>query len=280
MAQQESTRLGRVQQAIIATLWAREMYGAEIQKNLRLKGFDIGPGRLYPALHRLVEIGALSCREDERKYYKTAKKGKELIFGMFSVFWGLFSDLIGERVGFLADHMLELVQITDGMVVVDFSGFIYESITVKLAPLTAPTGRYFIIPNEKAFLDVLPIRIEHYQLEDVVTILEKADGKIPLHHQSVDLALIFFSTLEEEISWLIKELPRILKPTGRAIVVGTQQPKEEDILQEIIRDIFGTNPRGEIDLPFFKSILKENSLQIEKQKAYKGILYLVIASRE
>ncbi len=280
MAQQESTRLGRVQQAIIATLWAREMYGAEIQKNLKLKGFDIGPGRLYPALHRLVEIGALSCREDERKYYTTTKNGKELVFGMFKFIFDLFSDLVGEKIGFLADHMLELVQITDGMVVVDFSGFIYESITVKLAQFTAPTGRYFIIPNDKSLLDVLPIRIEHYQLENIVTILEKTNDKIPLRDQSVDLAMIFLSAFEEEISWFVKELPRILKPTGRAIVVGTQQPKEEDILQEIMKDIFGINPRGEIDLPYFESILKENNLEIEKQKAYKGILYLVIAFRE
>ncbi|MFW9916363.1 MAG: helix-turn-helix transcriptional regulator [Candidatus Thorarchaeota archaeon] len=280
MAQQESTHLGRAQQAIIATLWAREMYGAEIQKNLRLKGYDIGPGRLYPALHRLVEIGALSCREDERKYYTTTKKGKELVFGMFRYFFGLFIDLIGERVGFIADHILELVQIVDGMVVVDFSGFIYESITVKLAQLTAPTGRFFIVPNDESFLDVLPIRVEHYQLEDVVTILEKADEKVPLRDQSVDLAMIFLSAFEEEISWFVKELPRILKPTGRAIVVGTQQPKEENILQEIMKDIFGTNPGGEIDLPYFETLLKENNLEIEKQKAYKGILYLVVAFRE
>lgn len=280
MTQQEATRLGRVQQAIIATLWTKEMYGAEIQKNLRLKGFDLGPGRLYPTLHRLVEIGALTCREDERKYYKTTKKGKEFIFGIFATFFGLFSDLIEERIGFITDHIVELVQIADGMVVIDFSGFIYESITVKLAQLTAPTGRYFIIPNEKSFLDVLHIRIEHYQLEDVVTILEKTDEKIPLRDQSVDLALIFLNAIEEEISWFIKELPRILKLTGRAIVVGTQQPKEEDILQEIMKDIFGMNPRGEIELPYFESILKENNLEIEKQKIYKGILYLVIASRE
>ncbi|MFX0115272.1 MAG: helix-turn-helix transcriptional regulator [Candidatus Hodarchaeota archaeon] len=280
MTQQEAMRLGRVQQAVIATLWTKEMYGAEIQKNLRLKGFDIGPGRLYPTLHRLLEIGALSCREDGRKYYKTTKKGKELIFVIFTTFFSLFSDLIEERVGFITDHIAELVQIADGMVVIDFSGFIYESITVKLAQLTTPTGRYFIMPNEKSFLDVLPIRIEHYQLEDVVTILEKTDEKIPLRDQSVDLALIFLSALEEEISWLIKELPRILKPTGRAIVVGTQQLKEEDILQEIMKDIFGMNPRREIDLPYFEGILNENNMEIEKQKIYKGILYLVIASRE
>ncbi|MFX0117077.1 MAG: hypothetical protein ACFFB3_21195, partial [Candidatus Hodarchaeota archaeon] len=98
--------------------------------------------------------------------------------------------------------------------------------------------------------------------------------------QSVDLALIFLSALEEEISWLIKELPRILKSKGRAIVVGTLQLKEEDILQEIMKDIFGVNPRREIDLPYFEGILNENNLDIEKQKIYKGILYLVIASRE
>ena len=61
-----------------------DIYGQWMIEELREHGYRIGPGTLYPMLHRLEERGYLKVREERtgrtmRRYYRATAKGKTTI---------------------------------------------------------------------------------------------------------------------------------------------------------------------------------------------------------
>lgn len=64
---------------------AREdVYGQWLIEELRHHGYRIGPGTLYPMLHRLEERGYLRVREERtgrtmRRYYRATAKGRAAV---------------------------------------------------------------------------------------------------------------------------------------------------------------------------------------------------------
>ncbi len=57
-----------------------EIYGQGMMEELREHGYRVGPGTLYPLLHRLEERGYLKAREVRdgkamRRYYRATTKG-------------------------------------------------------------------------------------------------------------------------------------------------------------------------------------------------------------
>jgi DNA-binding PadR family transcriptional regulator len=61
---------------------AREpVFGVEMMDELARHGYDVGPGTLYPMLHRLDEAGYLSVHTEvvagkQRKYYRATAQGE------------------------------------------------------------------------------------------------------------------------------------------------------------------------------------------------------------
>ena len=61
-----------------------QIFGAEIAKELGRHGYVIGPGTLYPALHRLESEGYLESSSEVvdgkvRKYYSITTKGRRVL---------------------------------------------------------------------------------------------------------------------------------------------------------------------------------------------------------
>lgn len=59
-------------------------FGAWMMEELRRHGYDVGPGTLYPLLHRLEEDGYLTSEERTedgrvRKYYTATATGREAL---------------------------------------------------------------------------------------------------------------------------------------------------------------------------------------------------------
>lgn len=59
-------------------------YGAWMMEELAEHGYDVGPGTLYPLLHRLEADGYLSCEERVvegrvRKYYAATAAGRDAL---------------------------------------------------------------------------------------------------------------------------------------------------------------------------------------------------------
>lgn len=62
----------------------QDIYGQWMIDELHHHGYCIGPGTLYPMLHRLEERGYLRVREERtgrtmRRYYRATSKGKTAI---------------------------------------------------------------------------------------------------------------------------------------------------------------------------------------------------------
>jgi PadR family transcriptional regulator len=60
----------------------RETYGVEIMEEMRALGFKVGPGSLYPILHKLLEEKDVTMTErlvngKIRKCYRATRKGRE-----------------------------------------------------------------------------------------------------------------------------------------------------------------------------------------------------------
>jgi DNA-binding PadR family transcriptional regulator len=71
----------------VHVLWhaSREpFYGVELLVELRRHGYRLGPGTLYPMLHRMQKDGLLTCERKVvkgkvRKYYAATKKGERAL---------------------------------------------------------------------------------------------------------------------------------------------------------------------------------------------------------
>ena len=79
-----------------------EIYGQEILDELKRHGYRIGPGTLYPMLHRLEERGYLRAREERqgkvmRRYYRATKKGSSALKQAKPRIIELFSELIENK---------------------------------------------------------------------------------------------------------------------------------------------------------------------------------------
>jgi DNA-binding PadR family transcriptional regulator len=80
-----------------------EIYGHEMLEELRRHGYRIGPGTLYPMLHRLEERGYLKAREERngksmRRYYRATSKGRKALDAVKPHVGELFGEVIGRNV--------------------------------------------------------------------------------------------------------------------------------------------------------------------------------------
>lgn len=81
-----------------------EIYGLAMIDELRRHGYQIGPGTMYPMLHRLAERGYLKVREERtgralRRYYRATAKGRRALQRAKPQIIELFSELIGKHAG-------------------------------------------------------------------------------------------------------------------------------------------------------------------------------------
>ncbi len=76
--------LGFIRIHILYQASKKEVYGVKIMDELRLHGYLVSPGTIYPILHSLEEDGFLTIREENikgkiRKYYRITPKGIEIL---------------------------------------------------------------------------------------------------------------------------------------------------------------------------------------------------------
>ncbi|MBD3227447.1 MAG: hypothetical protein GF329_04590 [Candidatus Lokiarchaeota archaeon] len=123
---QKRIHLVWLQQTLITMLWGKEMYGVEIIRILKLWGEDLGPGKLYPALKNLEEMGALTSRKDNsfgtiRKYYSVTEEGKNILLQNLVAFFAVGELLLLDKYGYLLDEIPKYLTLKPGISIVDFS---------------------------------------------------------------------------------------------------------------------------------------------------------------
>ena len=80
-----------------------EIFGLGMIDELRRHGYHIGPGTLYPMLHRLEERGYLRVREERsgrtmRRYYRATRIGRAALESVKPQVLELFDELVRDRV--------------------------------------------------------------------------------------------------------------------------------------------------------------------------------------
>ncbi len=98
-------------------------------------------------------------------------------------------------------------------------------------------GWHFCRPEEnKDTTSLLQYRIEHYNLDKIVRVLEIENQSVSLPDNPVDLALIIFTIHKDGTEWLIHEMARILKPSGKGVIIDSVLPLAEGMILDMIRE--------------------------------------------
>ena len=78
---QKRIHLRWLQQTLLTKLYSREMFGLEIQRDLKLWGEDVGAGQLYPALKKLEKAELITSQqwtERSLRIISLTAKGQEI----------------------------------------------------------------------------------------------------------------------------------------------------------------------------------------------------------
>jgi len=78
-----------------------EVFGKQMLDELHRHGYRIGPGTLYPMLHRLEERGYLRARQERRgsemrRYYRATAAGRAALESVLPQVTELYSELVHE----------------------------------------------------------------------------------------------------------------------------------------------------------------------------------------
>ena len=280
MPWRKGARLGRLQAGILSVLWNKEMYGLEIQRRLRYQGLRASASQLYPTLRKLEEKGAISSREEARVgpnriYYRLTREGKELLKRNMIDNVRIFEYMVSDKFIPVLEGATKQLQIGAGSVVVDFSNPRFESIRMELAPLTVPGGKYYITSFDAEHTRILGEWVEYEQLQDLVSVVEEMQGSIPLPDASVDYALVFVRLHEEGNDWILGEIGRLLKPTGKTLIVDILAMKG-NYREEFYREFMPYHLRSGLDMELLISLTQESGLKITNQKEDRGLVTLTL----
>jgi DNA-binding PadR family transcriptional regulator len=96
---QNPLRAGLVPLHILYHAVKEEIYGQAMIDELRRHGYKLGPGTVYPMLHRLEERGYLRVREERngrvmRRYYRATANGRAALQAVLPQVRELFEELI------------------------------------------------------------------------------------------------------------------------------------------------------------------------------------------
>jgi DNA-binding PadR family transcriptional regulator len=273
---QDAPQLGWIQIQILFLLWNYEMYGLEITRMLGLRSVKIGVNQLYPALRRLEDKGALESRRVERVgttrvYYRTTEHGRQLAIHQYLDFGELIQEAAIGRLVFIPEGLRKIVEFKRGDTVLDFSGRFYDLFVKHIAQSLGVEGRYIVYSTSSEEAEVYRHRAEYYSLNNVTVAQEKEPNVLDLPDGTVDVGLSYLNIRTPDRLWRMRELRRLLKPTGVAIFVDWHQPRE-NVRMEIMSSIFPGNIGVEPDQ--FGGWLRESGLRQTGIVEERGLLYI------
>jgi DNA-binding PadR family transcriptional regulator len=280
MPWRKGARLGRLQAGILSVLWNREMYGLEIQRRLQYQSIRASASQLYPTLRRLEERGAISSREEARVganriYYRLTPEGKDLLKRNMIDIIRVFEYMVSDKFIPVLEEATEQLEVGAGSVVIDFSNPRFESTRQRLAPLTQPGGRYYITSLDPEHTRILREWVEYEQLEGSVSVVEEGQGCISLPDRSVDCAIVFVRLHEEGNDWIPREIARLLKPSGRAVIVDVLVMKD-NYREEFYMEFMPYHMRSGLDMDVLTPLLRECGLEIAFRSEDRGLITLAI----
>jgi ubiquinone/menaquinone biosynthesis C-methylase UbiE len=150
---------------------------------------------------------------------------------------------------------------------------------MELAPLTAPGGRYYLTSLDAEHTRILGEWLEYEQLQDSVSVVEEEQGSIPLPDRSVDCVLVFVRLHEEGNNWILSEIGRLLKPTGKAVIVDVLVMKG-NYREEFYKEFMPYHLRSGLDMDLLTPLIRESGLKITHRREYRGLITLAVEPLE
>jgi len=94
--------LGFVKIHILYHAVKEPIYGVEIMRELARHGYDLGPGTLYPTLHRMERDGYLASKREVvegrvRKYYRATDAGMHMLEQSKKQIMELVKEVVDEK---------------------------------------------------------------------------------------------------------------------------------------------------------------------------------------
>ncbi|MFX0103803.1 MAG: helix-turn-helix transcriptional regulator [Candidatus Hodarchaeota archaeon] len=262
---------------ILGLLWNRKMYGLDIQQALNLIGETTSPGQLYPALQKLEDLGAVECEEKEQKgsnpkYYTITDRGKQIFLHNMLPIIFVMDSIAQEKFKDIPQRVKELGNFKQGDIIVDFSN--WRQLSMYIAPIVAPTGRVFITAKNERHKKMLEDYLEFEKVDDYISVVISTRSSIP--PQSVDLVIAAFILHEDGTDWIIKEIKRLLKPKGCAILID-QTSLNGHFLEQFFASIVPNHSKVGIVIRDISLKLEKNGLKITSQEETKEkLVYLVV----
>ena len=233
-----SRPLGSLQQSILLLLWSDEYYGLEIQRRLRFQGKNVGPGQLYPALHRLEEQCYISSREvvrvgANRVYYSITEMGKNTVVDTLMEVMYNFRYISLSYLRPFLEEAAERAGIQPGETVLDLSSPLMEKLRMKIIEKNQPGGRYLLVNTVPDFAGLLSEWIASEEL-DSVELIDREDVE-RLQDESVDTVLTFYNVFELNFDWVIQQSLRLLRVGGKLVMCDIEAREEDTIRDDIYR---------------------------------------------
>ncbi|MBD3227446.1 MAG: methyltransferase domain-containing protein [Candidatus Lokiarchaeota archaeon] len=136
-------------------------------------------------------------------------------------------------------------------------------------------GKYYIVSMEREYTDLIRDRIKLKGLGESLYVINTIKQKVEVPDNSIDIAFAFFRLHEDNTDWIIRETSRILKTTGKCVVIDSLSLGGH--IYELIRTEFVPNhSRMGIDMEIFSNLIAENDLDITYQREDKGVIFLIL----
>ncbi len=240
-------RLGWLQLSILTMVWNKEMYGLEIQKHLKIRGYPIATTQLYSALNNLERIEALKVNVvlragASRKYYIATEIGKKLVMDFFVNFLILFQERIWEKFNPFLEDICSKLNGVEGKEIVDFSEFYSDQMFETLISPLAIHNQYNIICESAEVKNAYEDQMKLFDNKDNIFPLKIMEKKTDIPTNSMDYAFCFFSLHAEGYDWIIPEMSRVLRTDGIGIILEINAPEGDypflSFLLEFVTRIF------------------------------------------
>ncbi|MCY3414579.1 MAG: PadR family transcriptional regulator [Candidatus Heimdallarchaeota archaeon] len=266
------------QLSILTLTWSREMYGLEMQKYLELRGRKLSTGRLYTNLKNIEELGWVTTREEERagvkrRYYVTSQKGKEAVQAYIEQFLLLFQDVFTERLRPLMEMVHQFYQWKPGDVIIDFSALPWEYLIQLIAKSVAPIGRYFVACNNSEIFPLISARVSHHELQNIVTLIPIEKHKIDIPKESADFILVMMTLHEDGTEWILDEIQRLLKKSGKALIIDPIELDDNLVLDAFVELLARHSYLGLNEQRFIQQVEQRDLIIVNNQKI-KGVHFI------
>jgi len=232
-------RTENIQQMIIKLLGNRDLHGYDIHKELESRGMKIGIGRLYEILKQMYKDGFLNdiWKQSEsgpkKRIYSLNSKGQEAREAILMEAIHTVHEFYGEYLRNMPPEKSAFMLIANRLAENFVSDVTIAYVAMKSTkPIKALLSNLRLRLPEATLYVVGPRNITSELEMELLPSLEGSCHSIPAKNEYFDLVVLIAFSESEDLASCIHEWHRVLKPTGRVVIITPTAllKQQEDLL--------------------------------------------------